>query len=66
MKKLVKDQDQGSFLARDLVKDQKEGPLRVQRIRRRDQLVGLRKIQGMDPLTKKTKLVNSAVQPAAI
>ena len=67
MKKLVKDQDQGNLLARDLVKDQKEGRLRLlQRIRRRDQPVGLWKIQWKDLLTKKPKMVNSAAQQAAI
>ena len=68
MKKLVKDQDQGNLLARDLVKkDQKKGRLRLlQRIRRRDQPVGLRKIQWKDLLTKKPKMVNSAAQQAAI
>ena len=67
MKKLVKDQDQGSFLAKDLVKDQKKGRSRLlQRIKRRDQPVGLRKIQWKDPLTKKPTLVNLDAQQAAI
>ena len=63
MKKLVKDQDQGSFLAKDLVK-------RLLRIllmtTQRDQPVGLRKVQGKDPLKKKPTLVNLDARPAAI
>ena len=63
MKKAVKDQDQGSPLAKDLARDQVKGLLRLlQRNMPRDRVVGLPKVQGKDPL----RVVNLAAQQAAI